>query len=51
MEDLKIRKESEEALRKNEKNYRSTLHNLLIGVVVHASDTTVLLCNPEAENM
>ena len=50
-DDIFKRKQTEQALKKSEKEYRSTLHNLLIGVVVHASDTTVLLCNPEAENI
>jgi PAS domain S-box-containing protein len=49
--EIKNRKESEEALRKSEKEYRSTLNNLLVGVVLHARDTSVLLCNPAAENI
>ena len=31
--------------------YRTTIDNLLIGVVVHQSDTSVLLCNNEAERI
>ncbi|KKK89815.1 hypothetical protein LCGC14_2729330, partial [marine sediment metagenome] len=42
------RKQAEEALRESEKEYRSTLNDLLVGVVVHASDTSILLSNPEA---
>ncbi|HEA69839.1 MAG TPA: PAS domain S-box protein [Desulfobacterales bacterium] len=42
------RKQAEEALKESEKEYRSTLNDLLVGVVVHASDTSILLSNPEA---
>ena len=42
------RKRAEEALRESEKEYRLTLNDLLVGVVVHASDTSILLSNPEA---
>jgi two-component system cell cycle sensor histidine kinase/response regulator CckA len=45
------RKQAEEALRKSEKEYKSTLNNLFIGVVVHADDTSIIFCNPEAENI
>jgi PAS domain S-box-containing protein len=41
----------EESLRASEKEYRSTLNDLLVGVVVHASDTSILLSNREAENI
>jgi len=49
--DISQQKQAEEALRESEKEYRSTLNNLLIGVVVHASDTSILLSNPEATNI
>ena len=45
------RKQSEEMLRTSEEEYKSTLNNLLIGVVVHAYDTSILFSNPEATNI
>ena len=45
------RKQAEEALRESEEEYKSTLNNLLIGVVVHAHDTSILFSNPEATNI
>ena len=44
-------KRAEEALRESAKEYRSTLNDLLVGVVVHGSDTGILLSNPEAMNI
>ncbi|MCP3890507.1 MAG: PAS domain S-box protein, partial [Desulfobulbaceae bacterium] len=44
-------KQSEAAVRESEKEYRSILNNLLIGVVVHASDTSIMFNNREAENI
>ncbi len=49
--DITYRKQSEEVLRTSEEEYRSTLNNLLIGVVVHANDTSILFSNPEATNI
>jgi len=49
--DITKRKRAEESLRESEKEHRSTLNNLLIGVVVHGSDTNILLNNPEATNI
>lgn len=49
--DITYRKRTEKALQVSEKEYRSTLNNLLIGVVVHAKDTSILLSNPEATNI
>lgn len=37
--------------RESEHLLKSTLHNLLIGVVVHAADTRILLSNPEASQI
>lgn len=45
------RDEAEKVIRESVEEYRSTLNNLLIGVVVHASDTSILLCNPKAANI
>ncbi len=45
------RKQFEESHRTREEEYRSTLNNLLIGVVVHAHDTSILFSNPEATNI
>ncbi len=46
--DITERKQAEEALKKSETEYRSTVNNLRSGVVVHAADTTILLSNPAA---
>lgn len=40
-----------EALKKNEKLLNSTLNDLLVGVIVHESDTKIIYCNPEAINI
>ncbi len=34
----------------NEEEYKSTLNNLLIGVVVHIYNISILFSNPEATN-
>ena len=47
----KQEKEKDEALQESEEKYRSTVTNLLIGVVVHNSDSSILLSNPEASNI
>ncbi len=49
--DITERKRAEELLRESEKEYSSTLNDLLVGVVVHASDTSIQLSNPEATNI
>lgn len=45
------RKRAEDALRRSEKEYRATLDNLAVGVVVHAGDTSILFSNKEATNI
>jgi PAS domain S-box-containing protein len=45
------RKQAEEAFKKSELEYRSTVNGLLVGVVVHGSDSSVLLSNPEASSI
>jgi len=49
--DITERKQAEEKLRKSETEYKTTLNNLLVGVVVHATDTSVLLSNQEAHKI
>ncbi len=49
--EIKDRKSKEKALKESENEYRSTLDNLQIGIVVHASDSSILLTNPEASNI
>jgi PAS domain S-box-containing protein/putative nucleotidyltransferase with HDIG domain len=49
--DVSDRKRAEAALLTNEEDHWSLIRNLPIGVVVHAPDTRVLLCNPEASQL
>ena len=44
-------KKAGETLPKSAKEYRSMLDDLLVGVIVHAGDTSILLSNPEATNI
>jgi len=50
-DDITERKRAEQALRENAKEYRSMLDDLLVGVILHAGDTSILLSNPEATNI
>lgn len=47
-EEHRQRQDAEKALRKSEAEFRSTLEDLLVGVLVHAADSSILLCNPQA---
>lgn len=49
--DITDRKQAEKLLKMSEVEYKSTLNDLLIGVVVHAGDSRILLSNPEARNI
>jgi len=49
--DITERKLAELSLRKSEKENRTTLNELLVGVVVHASDTSILYSNEEASRI
>jgi len=46
--DISDRKRTEAALRAKEEAHWSLIENLPVGVVVHAPDTRIVLCNPEA---
>lgn len=46
--DISDRKRAEAALKAKEVAHWSLMQNLPVGVVVHAPDTRILLCNPEA---
>ena len=49
--DIVQQKRSEEALRESEEQFRSTVEDLLVGVVVHAADSSILLSNPQASRI
>lgn len=49
--DVTEREKTNDALRESEKEYSSILNGLLVGVVVHANDTSIVFSNPEAENI
>jgi len=44
-------KQTEQALKKSEERYRSLLENLEAGIVVHASDTSILMNNQRASDL
>jgi PAS domain S-box-containing protein len=46
--DISDRKRAEAALRAKEEAHWSLIENLPVGVVVHAPDTRIIQCNPEA---
>lgn len=46
--DVTEREAHEALLRKSQMEYQSTLNHLIVGVVVHAPDTRVILANPAA---
>jgi len=41
----------EKILQSSEEEYRSTLNNLVVGVVVHRADSSIIMSNPEASNI
>ena len=40
-----------DALKASEAEFRSTMNDLLVGVIVHAADTSILMCNPQASHL
>jgi PAS domain S-box-containing protein/putative nucleotidyltransferase with HDIG domain len=49
--DISDRKQAEAALRAKEENHGLLIKNLPVGVVVHAPDTRIVSCNPEASQL
>ena len=45
---IDAQRQSEKSLRESEETYRNLLNNLNSGVVVHASDTSIIIANPTA---
>lgn len=45
------RKRTDQELQESEKKYRTLLQNIQVGVVVHASDTSILFSNPRASEL
>ncbi len=48
---IQRRKQAEEALRVSEKRQRLLLKNLQVGIVVHATDTRIVMNNPKASDL
>ena len=46
--DISDRKQAELAIKQSEEKYRNLIDNLHCGIVVHAPDTSILLCNDKA---
>ena len=46
--DISDRKQAELAIQQNEERYRHLIDNLHSGIIVHAPDTSILLCNDKA---
>ena len=46
--DISDRKQAELAIKQSEEKYRNLIDNLHSGIVVHAPDTSILLCNDKA---
>ena len=46
-----LRKQSEQLLFESENKYRALVQNMQVGVVVHNSDTSILLANPMASHL
>ena len=50
-EDITEKHQAEEALKKSEAEFRSTIEDLQIGVVVHDADSSIILSNPQARKL
>lgn len=50
-QEIAEREQAEAAIRVSKDEYQSTLNHLLIGVVVHAVDSSILMSNPEASHI
>ena len=50
-QDITARKNAEDALRVSEEMFRSTVNDLLVGVIVHAADSSIILSNQQAHRI